>query len=847
METRKPVVLVTGSSGFIGSAVIDKLAGQFELVGLDRKAPSQPPATAEFVGIDLTSDASVDAALARVRAAHGGRIASVIHLAAWFDLSGEPSDKYQQVTVQGSERLLKALKAFEVEQFVFVSTMLVHAPTQAGQPIDEDSPLDTEPLPYRQSKIHTEQLLREQHGEIPLVLLRPAGIYDDMGHSAFLAHQIARIFERRMASHVYPGSLDTGQPWLHLDDLTEALLRLVQRRTELPPELPLLLAESEALSVDEMQHTLGRLIHDETWDTRQIPKPLAKAGAWVQTDVLDEDRFIRPWMVDIADDHYEVDSSRARTLLGWEPAHSLRETLPGMIAALNEDPADWYRTNQLNPARVATRAVAVEAESGGPPPAPGPEKMREHKQGMRKMHFNMLWVHFLNILLGAWLLTSPFAFGSFDATGFSDAVLRVTAERGLADPALRSQWLAWSDIASGLLIMLFGALSLSPRFSWAQWANTAVGTWLLFAPLLFWAPSAAVYANDTLVGALVIAFAILVPMMPGMGMAGMMDRSDLPPGWTYSPSAYLQRIPIIALGMIGLVISRHLAAYQLGHVDAPWDPFFSGEGGLNGTATVLTSKVSHAWPVSDAALGATTYVFEVLMSAMGDSRRWRTMPWMVAMFGVAVVPLGVISLYFIIIQPIMIGTWCALCLLAGLAMLVMIPYSLDELVATGQFLVQDHHRGGRFWRTFFRGGAQPDGRRDKTPGFDAPLATTVRNALSGGATMPPTLVASVLLGVVLMFTRVLFDTVPPMADSDHLVGALIITFAVMAMAEVGRALRFVNVAFGAWLILAPWVLAGASMVASIASVVIGIAVIALSLPRGKRSGEHYGSWDRFVV
>ena len=50
MKDRKPVVLVTGSSGFIGSAVIDKLAGHFELVGLDRKAPQQPPAAAEFVG-----------------------------------------------------------------------------------------------------------------------------------------------------------------------------------------------------------------------------------------------------------------------------------------------------------------------------------------------------------------------------------------------------------------------------------------------------------------------------------------------------------------------------------------------------------------------------------------------------------------------------------------------------------------------------------------------------------------------------------------------------------------------------------------------------------------------------
>src|SRR3546814_12816604 len=78
-------------------------------------------------------------------------------------------------------------------------------------------------------------------------------------------------------------------------------------------------------------------------------------------------------------------------------------------------------------------------------------------------------------MLGAWLAFSPFVFGSFESTGFSDAVMRVTAARGLPDPALRSAMLGYSDVVSGLLVMLFGALSLSPRFAWAQWANAVTG------------------------------------------------------------------------------------------------------------------------------------------------------------------------------------------------------------------------------------------------------------------------------------------------------------------------------------------------------------------------------------
>ena len=67
------------------------------------------------------------------------------------------------------------------------------------------------------------------------------------------------------------------------------------------------------------------------------------------------------------------------------------------------------------------------------------------------------------------------------------------------------------------------------------------------------------------------------------------------------------------------------------------------------------------------------------------------------------------------------------------------------------------------------------------------------------------------------------------------------------MAEVARPLRFLNVAFGAWLIVAPWILRGATTSASWAGVIVGLFVIALSLPRGARSKEHYGSWDGYIV
>ena len=98
-----------------------------------------------------------------------------------------------------------------------------------------------------------------------------------------------------------------------------------------------------------------------------------------------------------------------------------------------------------------------------------------------------------------------------------------------------------------------------------------------------------------------------------------------------------------------------------------------------------------------------------------------------------------------------------------------------------------------------------------------------------------------------MFSRLTFGTEGTLADSDHLVGALIITVSIISMAEVARPLRFINALFGVWLVVAPWILSGGQIDGGISTTLIGIVLIGLSLPRGRRSNEHYGQWDRYIV
>ena len=354
MNPTSGIIVVTGSNGRIGDAVMRRFAGRFEnVVGFDRKAPKPAPPDCVYVTVDITSDDSVRDGVRTIRDHHGAHIASVVHLAAYYDFFGTPSSKYDEITVQGTSRLLRELKTqdFQVEQFIFSSTMLVHRPAEPGQFIDEDWPIEPT-WAYPESKVRTEQVIHDERDDIPAVLLRISGVYDDGTHSIPLAQQIQRISERDLTSRVYSGSTAHGQAFLHMDDLVDAIERVVDRRAELPAEVAVLLGEPEALSYDELQHTIARLTLGESSETLEIPgalAPVAKMGAWVLDHVPGQDGFIKPWMIDRANDHYALDITRARTLLGWEPKRSLRETLPKMVAALKADPLTWYRENDLEP------------------------------------------------------------------------------------------------------------------------------------------------------------------------------------------------------------------------------------------------------------------------------------------------------------------------------------------------------------------------------------------------------------------------------------------------------------------------------------------------------------------
>lgn len=175
-----------------------------------------------------------------------------------------------------------------------------------------------------------------------------------------------------------------------------------------------------------------------------------------------------------------------------------------------------------------------------------------------------------------------------------------------------------------------------------------------------------------------------------------------PPGWDYNPSTWPQRLPIIGLAVLGTLIAGYLAAFQLELIDGVWEPFFGG-----GSVTILTSRVSHGLPIPDAALGAFSYLLDAVTGAVGGRDRWRRLPWLVVLFGIAIGPLGAVSITLVILQPVLFDAWCTLCLASALISLAMIGPAMDEVLASLQHLRRTQRGGGSVWRAFW--GLQPAG------------------------------------------------------------------------------------------------------------------------------------------
>lgn len=172
-------IVVTGSSGYIGSALVDRLLTDptRRVIGVDRTASARAPSpNFGFVRCDLSAPGST------LQSDAFDDTGCVVHLAAARGDWAIGEDEYWRDNLQATRGLLQAPWAGGVPHWVFTSSVSVYGP--ADQPLTEDAPLA--PIgPYGQSKLASEQLIRQFIAERGLAgrVIRPSAVFGP-GHPA---------------------------------------------------------------------------------------------------------------------------------------------------------------------------------------------------------------------------------------------------------------------------------------------------------------------------------------------------------------------------------------------------------------------------------------------------------------------------------------------------------------------------------------------------------------------------------------------------------------------------------------------------------------------------------------
>ena len=163
--------------------------------------------------------------------------------------------------------------------------------------------------------------------------------------------------------------------------------------------------------------------------------------------------------------------------------------------------------------------------------------------------------------------------------------------------------------------------------------------------------------------------------------------NTIPFGFKTNPSLWKKRIILLILAAIGFCVALYLGLYELKMFPNVWEPFFG-----NGTNEVLHSSFSRSLPIPDGLLGAFGYLCDIILVSIGSETRWNSKPWVVILYSILVVMMGLVSIFLLILQAFILNAWCTLCLVSAALSLSMVWPVLLEFLASLHYLKSDKEK-----------------------------------------------------------------------------------------------------------------------------------------------------------
>ena len=305
-------VLVTGATGFVGSALCGMLNNNgWSTVASARRFSVSDNKSGDHHLADIGPDTSWGDVLQGVEA--------VVHLAARVHVMQErtpnPLDEFRRVNTYGTLHLAKQAAAVGVRRFVYLSSIKVNGEATCHSTFTENDPPAPED-PYAVSKYEAELGLRNlaEESGLELIIIRPPLVYGPGVKGNF-----ARLLQLLDKGWPLPlGSINNKRSLLALDNLASGILFALEK-SDAAGEL-LLLSDGEDISTPQLIRTLATYMHRAPRLLPVSPKLLKLAAHLMGKQA----------MVERLAGSLQIDSSKARSM-GWIPPVSLDKGLEQVV------------------------------------------------------------------------------------------------------------------------------------------------------------------------------------------------------------------------------------------------------------------------------------------------------------------------------------------------------------------------------------------------------------------------------------------------------------------------------------------------------------------------------------
>jgi len=350
-----PKIIISGASGFIGRHLLEALKEDYYIYALARRSQRAagiiPHENIEWIRLDIRDEEMVKQVFDKIRET-GGAV-YFFHLAAYYDFSNKNEPEYKETNVTGTQYLLENSRKLGLKRFIFASSLTVTDFTDPACILSEKSPAD-ETFPYAISKRKGEELVKAYAAEFPCLIIRQAAIYSDwceyLPLYSFLSCWLSSCWKSRMLA----GKGRSGVPYLHINDLVNFFLTILERNSRLNNYDILIASPDQSTSHGELYEIVTSHSYCQEIKPLYIPKFLALIGVSlmsVSRFLFKSTIFERAWMIRYIDTVMHVDASYTRRVLSWQPTlrYHIKRRLLFLISNMKHNPFEWHYKNEMAP------------------------------------------------------------------------------------------------------------------------------------------------------------------------------------------------------------------------------------------------------------------------------------------------------------------------------------------------------------------------------------------------------------------------------------------------------------------------------------------------------------------